>query len=355
MELFDHRRIEALKLMCKERVLLTTLVTRHVKMTEQFANSYVSAMFRAGEVLGHEELCDIVQDEGTSACSLLPHDILSDMSGNWDDPCRAPCGFSADMNANELTLHAHARAQIHKSLFKLQEKFDIKGGISSMGPYAETAGAAVTSSTKPSSPPPTTPRGSSGGLYRRKSSGSLYEGNNNTSLSSRFNPLHYSLPLLWDSLAIENMPYGRHVNGGKKGKRSSGNQGNQSRSKKARLSSTQTKENAKTKSKTRSTEAVGWSDVAKFFQPVAVQSTSLSNEEKKKNSSSKTNASNIFAPVFRELDSFPEVSGSGWSDSDDSDEEDISEEAVLSRHQVVLDSMKKKLDTALEAKQKSRK
>ena len=359
--MLDHRRLEALKLMCQERVLIATLVSRYTKMSEQFANAYVSAMVRSGEALGHEDLCEIVQDESTCSCTMLPYDILSDVTGGWDDPCRPSCGFSADLNADELTKRSHARAQLHKSLFKLQDKFDIKGGVSTIGPYSESSSSGDTggsSGNQSGSVSSTVSRGVNGNLKRRQINDSVKAHGthfNNSSVMARFNPLHYSLPLLWDSVAMENMPYGRYVVGGKKGKRTSGNcnTNNQNRQKKVRLSTSPQKENARRVTKMKSTEAIDWSDVAKHFQPVAVGVKPFSTTPVKK--SPEESCTHIFAPVFHELKVDPVVPGAGWSDSDDSDEEDITDQAVLARHQSVLDSMKHKLDAALEAKQKSRK
>ena len=67
---------------------------------------------------------------------------------------------------------------------------------------------------------------------------------------------------------------------------------------------------------------------------------------------------NIFAPDVRKLDKpvweeSKEESSSDY-DGDDSTVEDISDEAVLARHQKVLDHMKEKLDVAMEQRSKTR-
>ena len=315
-------------------------------MSEQFAHSYVSAMVRCGEALGHEELCEIIQDNQTSSSSLLPYDILSDATGSWDDPCRPLSGFSIGLNADELTKRAHARAQIHKSLFKLQEKFDIKGGVSSVGPYDDsTSGDGCGKHGKANNSLTPIGRNGTSGILRRKSD--LNRSNSNLSASmARYNPLHYSLPLIWDTVAMENMPYGRHSVGGKRGKRSQGGGvGDSSRMKKSRISTNHAKENTGSKSKIKSTEAIKWEDVSRYFQPVSVGVNNASLTPKKKASLNSENCIHIFAPIVKELEIEAEQLGSGWSENDDSDIEDITEEAVLARHQSVLDSMKEKFSS----------
>ena len=94
---------------------------------------------------------------------------------------------------------------------------------------------------------------------------------------------------------------------------------------------------------------IDWRDVAKIFQPVSLPSLSPSAAKKEKEQHHVVRAgSTIIAPFCRKVDQTP-------PDSDDGSvsEEDVSDEAMLQRHQVVLDRMKEKLDRVMAARQQT--
>eukprot|EP00594_Rhizosolenia_setigera_P004311 CAMPEP_0178941062 /NCGR_PEP_ID=MMETSP0789-20121207/1177_1 /TAXON_ID=3005 /ORGANISM="Rhizosolenia setigera, Strain CCMP 1694" /LENGTH=1778 /DNA_ID=CAMNT_0020620213 /DNA_START=199 /DNA_END=5535 /DNA_ORIENTATION=+ len=343
LALLDERRMNALRLQCEERALLTNLVCRYVRIVEPFANAYVSSMVRAGIALGHDEVCEIAQDNSTSASSLLPYDIFGDMSegtGQWEDPCRPVNGYTAGLNAEELTRRAHSRALIQKSLYKLQDKFDIRGGTPNIGPYSER------SNTSSGLPPIGSPHGRSSNSRRKSTFDKLF------SIGSK--PIHVSLPLEWDNRDMENMPYGIFSTSSKGRRRSSQPQ---SATKRHRVSGT----HGSSSKIRRSTEAVDWSEVSQLFQVVA--SASSQKKETPVVQKAPTTApapAVIFAPFCREVQTSLLESGNGWSDDEDGsnvsdEEEDISDEAILKRHQEVLDSMKEKIDSSFEKTQNNRK
>lgn len=92
----------------------------------------------------------------------------------------------------------------------------------------------------------------------------------------------------------------------------------------------------------RSTEPIDWYEVANLFQPVAVP-------DQVAPTGSIEQSVNIFAPDVRKLDRpVWELTEEDYSDNvDESEAEDISDDAVLARHQKVLDLMKQKLDVAM--------
>ena len=115
----DHQRMEALKAKVHERTLLAALISRRTKMSEAFSHSYTSAVVRAGEALGHEDICDVAQDEAAKASTLMPYDFFDDELGAWEDPCRPSGGFIAGLTGDELVHRAHARAMLQKSMRRL--------------------------------------------------------------------------------------------------------------------------------------------------------------------------------------------------------------------------------------------
>lgn len=348
-KLLDIRREMALKYLCQERVLLANLLSRHVNISEFFSNAYVSSLVRAGEALGHEDLCELVHDEECLSSSLLPYDIIVDVSGAWEEPCQPDGGFTLKLTVDELSKRAHARARIQKSLFKLQEKFGIKGGVRNAGSYVD-AGATSTDAVSSSPPSLQSPlsRSTSAGIKRRSSSGSVqnadlsYSPGLTSGMAQVFNPAHYSVPLQWDLDDSHNKPYGIHGVQGKKGKRSG------YLSKKARHGHSSPSSSNKIDNKEghlrKPTAPIDWLQVAKRFHSVTnVEPPSQAVCKEKTDST----ALIIIAPIVHELND--DVHLNCGSDSESDLEEDITDEAVLARHQKVLDDMKHKLELAIEA------
>jgi len=373
----DKRRIDALKARSQERTLLAALMSRRATISESFSHAYVSSMVRAGEALGHENLCEAVQDDTLMCSTLLPYDILNDTTGAWEDPCRPQGGFAVDLTGDSLTRRAHARAMIQKSVRKIQDRHGIKGGVPNAGPYTgrdpSSPNTASTGRISPSvaswqSPPHSLSRSGSG--LKRKSSfsgiseasiGGTASGLTFPGSATLFNPNHYSPPFVWDNDDLENMPYGRYC----KGRRSMsvGRQGSRERIDNKRARSSTQLESSNLSSTTnrpkvvaRSTEEIEWADVADMFQPVVsvargptdrAQATVGNSISTKQEKSSSVIPSTIFAPFCREF----EISALDIISETDSEEEDISDDAILARHQYVLDHMKRKLDIAMAARQ----
>ena len=394
----DNQRVEALKAKVKERTLLATLMSRRTKISEAFSNSYTSAMIRAGEALGHEQLCDIGQDELVHASTLLPYDVFDDDVGAWEDPCRPSSGFVSGLSGEELTRRAHGRAMIQKSMKKLQDRYGIKGGTPSAGPYVDSAQSKSDTGrgTGGGMKSPSLSRTSSG-LKRKSSFSSVLD--SGSAKSSLFRPSHYSAPLIWDSDDWENLPYGRHctlnlavTSRGRPFASSSGSV--EERTKKRRRSSADTsnsltpspKPTAGTISadipddKARflhcSTGEIQWTHVAEMFEPVALngQIDSSKRTQPSPSPSAKSNSEMpddvrtlsasskgppIIAPFCHEFDCSV-LDEESEDEASFAEEEDLRDEVVLARHQEVLDDMKQKLEHAmrmrqqLQDKQKSR-
>mmetsp|Transcript_16411 Transcript_16411/g.15859 ORF Transcript_16411/g.15859 Transcript_16411/m.15859 type:complete len:522 (-) Transcript_16411:153-1718(-) len=365
----DDLRMCALRARSQERVLLAALISRHVRMSDSFANAYTSSMIRAGEALGYEDLCEIVQNEGAFASTLMPFDILSDSTGAWEDPCRPPSGFVPGLTGDELTEKAHARALIQKSLRKIQDRYRIEGGSSNAGPYTDlnntsSSGDADTiSSVLSTSSPKTIPslNRSLSGLKRKPSfaeAKGLILGTPSSAVSALFNPNHYSSPFIWDNEDVENMPYGRHdeCSGDKPRKISIDVRlslgGGGKRVCRSPTSKANDYANFSKSGNHRSTHEIEWANVAAMFQPVCSTERSSSHTRSISAHGHSTPVplgSNIIAPYCRLIDvsNLPEE-----SDSDESDlEENISDEKILERHQKVLDGMKEKLDALMEVRQ----
>jgi len=399
----DHQRMEALKAKVHERTLLAALISRRTQMSEVFSNSYTSAVVRAGEAIGHEDICDVAQDEAAKASTLMPYDFFDDELGAWEDPCRPSGGFVAGLTGDELIQRAHARAMLQKSMRKLQNRYAIKGGALDAGPYTDAvskgdaAGAAVAASLKS----PSLSRSSSS--LKRKSSFSSMEGGGGGSRNTLFRPAHYSAPLLWDCEDIDNLPYGRHTEinltargrspsmarfGGftfnsalerpKKRRRSSGADDDGSATPMSVSPGPDDStsgslpgifgENTDNDPLPRSTVEIYWTHVADLFEPVELEvdgsrktqatpspRASLSAERPidKVDKSSPSKKGPIIAPFCREFDcSQLDEDDSGESNgADDGEDEILSDEAVLARHQAVLDDMKEKLEHAMKVRQ----
>jgi hypothetical protein len=178
-----------------------------------------------------------------------------------------------------------------------------------------------------------------------------------------YNPRHYSTPLLWDADNVENTPYGKHMKGFRQRSFSLGRQSfsesaddNEStgRSKKrlrisradsVSISCPPTDEDSL--SLPRSTQEIAWVDVAQIFKPVALAGPTTPTARSGDDEEPETSARTIIAPFCRKVERPPAMS----DDEGLEEEEDISDEAVLARHRVVLDRMKQKLDKVMEARQ----
>jgi len=397
-------RSKVSELRAVERALLCTLLSRNVTASESFANVYVHNMVRAGEAIGHERMCDMIQSyegeniDGSNLAmecgisTLLPYDIIVDDQGWWQDPGRFEGGFTPGLTAQELLRRAHARAQIQRSLFKIQEKHGIKGGAKSAGVYGEPAASTAQAPISPAA------RG-----VKRKFL-LAQEVNQSNSFS---HPPHYSAPLVIDTDDIENTPYGRYESKSSSrgrslsrtsfssGKRPRGGGGGGASSSAASASPphqqnvsstsistaavaaasaslmTPTKDasldqNPSSPWKYIHTRPIDWRDVVGQFQPVSLpgelqHQQHLGGEDCSGGGSSGSKGNkndkgeqlvHIFAPVFRKLVG-SEITGDNVEENapqveDGDSEEDISDNAVLARHQEVLDLMKKKLDVVME-------
>ena len=332
-------------------------------MSESFAHAYTSSMIRAGEVLGYEALCEMVKEDNTQTCSLLPFDVLTDTSGVWEDPCKTSSGYSFNLVGEELTRRAHARAVICKSLKKLQDRYSIMGGTTYEGPYGEPSSsrgepflrraASISLPLKPSVP--SLNRSSS--ILKRKSSFCSTTDVNVAPTSSVPTLAHsscYSTPYFIDMDESENRPYGRY------GTDDYAKSPCEIRpftftnpAKRMRLA-TQPKDLLMT----RSTYEIEWSDIANLFQTITsvnnsgdkLLSRTLSSQSEMMFSSSSLANSTIFAPYCRKL-------GDGHIETldchEDSDtEEDLSDCRLLNSHQIVLDKMKEKLDAIMAIRRK---
>jgi hypothetical protein len=361
VQLLDEARTNALKAKCRERVLLAAIVSQRATMSESFAHAYVSSMVRAGEALGHGDLFELVQDEATATATMIPYDIFSDESGAWEDPCRPVAGYTSNSTGEDLVRRAHARGMILKSLKKMQDRSNIKGGTPDSGPYMERSQSQSTSGGEKAAH--RTPSGS-----RRKASFSITDshvqagtGSGRATSINQYNPQHVSTPLFWDGTSIENLPYGKHPylsrprvlsissqlmgkDDAKDGRKKGRGRGSPN------VSSQPVVEEKPLDGRIcRSTEAVDWADVAKVFQSVNLAGTgrkrsksiALPAHPPPRNPQGKT----IFAPFCNRIDD-SQIAG-GESEAED---EDLSDEAILARHDVVLAQMKERLDKFMEGR-----
>lgn len=340
--LLDTLRIEALKAKVQERVLLATLVSKHGKMSEMFSNAYVSAIIRAGEALGHEDVCEIAQDEACRASTLLPYDFFHDHTGLWEEPCRPQLGVHPDSTGKELKRRAHAKSIIQKSMKKLQDCLGLQGGAKDGGPYFSQ------STSGPSSSPSGTPTAKEAVLIRTNSASFKRKGSQiwDTTVmpgvgmtgvpDSIFNPDHWMEPMLWDNNSTANTPYGRHQVGLRPSIYSVG--GSLSESKWKQLKP------FPAALQNRSTHEIKWEDVASMFLHGGSTRKIVLDLGGDAGSKKKT----IVAPFVRSFD-IKSLNANAKNDADHSDE-DISDETILRRHQEILDNMSKKI-TALTEKQ----
>lgn len=304
-------------------------------MSEAFSNAYVSSIVRAGVALGHENVCEMGQDEGCRASTMLPYDYFHDNFGVWEEPCRPTTGYHDAVGGEELKKQAHARSVIQKSMKSLQNRLGLKGGITDGGPYFTASSANASAPSTPTTVQPIV-RTASGSLKRRGSSGdgAAVAAPQDTT----FNPDHSVEPMQWNPNDVVNLPYGEHELSASE----------QKKLKTAHPSDAKQGEGASLAAQYRSSQELEWEDVANmFFHGGSTRNIDINYDF---GSSDQLGKKKIFAPYVRTFD---------WSafkleteaESDDaSSDEDISDDTVLQRHQDVLDEMKLKLDAALETR-----
>lgn len=366
VQLLDETRMNALKAKCRERVLLAAVVAQRATMSETFAHAYVSSMVRAGEALDHGELFELVQDEETSTSTMIPYDIFSDETRAWEDPCRPVSGFHPNLTGEDLVRRAHARGMIIKSLKKMQDRNNIKGGTPDSGPYAERIQSQGQSLNEAKALQRT-----SSGNSKRRTSFSLVEksvqagtGSSKAMSLSQYNPHHVSTPLFWDTTSIENMPYGQHSKVSKT--RSSSISVTKDDGKESLIRGQSGVSNTATPIQSvgsigedhgdeifrRSSEEVDWAEVAKGFLTVDLGGGPIPSRRRSSKVNSPTqnyprNHGNktIFAPFCNRIDDANIV-----GEESGSEEEDLSDETIQMRHKVVLDNMKARLDKFMEGR-----
>jgi hypothetical protein len=359
VDFLDEARLGALRAKSEERVLLATLIARKTLMSESFAHAYVSSMVRAGEAIKHGRLFEIVQDEEVLASTMVPYDIFTDDTGAWEDPCKPDDCFTEGLSGDELTRRAHARAMIQKSLRKLQDRHHIRGGTSIYGPFVDSTSdlSYVNNGTRVKDRPSLVPQRS--GLKRRASSmiePPVVPGTGSAAAKSWavYHPRHFSSPLEWDPDDAENLPYGLHPRNDRirflsvvNPRRSDHHNGASGLRRSTSITIHQSSPSYTSNVESclhRSTHEIDWGDIASTFQSVELQRKST----RYKLSEPETPAAldgTIFAPFFCEVQD--DLSS---DDTESETEEDLTEATVLSRHQVVLDGMKAKLEAYLEAR-----
>eukprot|EP00429_Kryptoperidinium_foliaceum_P008926 CAMPEP_0176010860 /NCGR_PEP_ID=MMETSP0120_2-20121206/4989_1 /TAXON_ID=160619 /ORGANISM="Kryptoperidinium foliaceum, Strain CCMP 1326" /LENGTH=1711 /DNA_ID=CAMNT_0017343711 /DNA_START=100 /DNA_END=5235 /DNA_ORIENTATION=- len=358
LDYLDETRKCALHSKSQERALLAALISRKATMSLSFSHAYVSAMVRAGEALGHGELFEVVQNEEVNVSTMIPYDVFTDESGAWEDPCRPINGYNASHNGDDLMRQAHARAMIQKSLKKLQERHNIKGGTSIPGAYTDPPAAAAGSDAR-STASNTYATSSKGAWLKRKPSFSVPPVQRGTGSAaatswSLYEPKHTSAPLSWSSDCVENTPYGKHNSASKPRSLSlsqftlqfPGRRGRQARSVSVASAEAPNKPiESDGGGMKRSTLEIPWGDVAGIFQNVNLPGT-----PRQLDTPATPRSRTIFAPSIRQV-KFEDLGTN--SDNDSDGEEDLSEEMVLTRHQVVLDKMKEHLSAFFDARKKS--
>ncbi len=340
VELLDSLRTDALRAKTQERVLLAALVSRCGNMTEAFSNAYVSSIVRAGVALGHENVCEMGQDEMCRASTLLPYDYFHDNFGVWEEPCRPVAGYHAAVGGDELKRQAHARSLIQKSMMRLQNRLGLKGGITDGGPYFPIVSPLKTSTPLTQAAIPPLVKTPSGTLKRRGSYDNLgTPGPGEQDLT--FNPDHTVDPMPWDPNEVGNLPYGEHEFGGKP-------VGIFATEKKS-LPGEEDKDyhRASLAASYPSTQELEWEDVANmFFHGGSTRSIDINYDF---DSQDQLGKKKIFAPFVRAYD-FTSINQEKEAEGETNSDEEICDEMILQRHQKGLDEMKMKLDTALESR-----
>ncbi|CAB9500235.1 expressed unknown protein [Seminavis robusta] len=356
----DDCRLSALHSRSQERVLLASLISLKSTMSESFAHAYVSSMVRAGDALGHEELAEIVSDEEMKLSSMLPYDILRDQQGNWEDPCRPAEGYSPNLTGDVLTKVAHARAMIQKSLRRLQDRHNIKGGTPTFGAYIDPlsgqgqstapGSAASTASSKAvngTSTPKTWSRRKGATMFVAEGPVPNGTGSAQATNWSLYDPKHYSAPLLWNCDAAENTPYGSTT----QLKRSGSMQGANLKKKGPSATDAEGQIVPKEISLGRTTHGIDWHTIADYFDHVKLPGSGGGSAPQAPapvdSATPAPNLKTIVSPFCRVLEHSPVA-----SDDESDTEEDLSDESVLARHQIVLDGMKEKLTAFMEARKR---
>jgi hypothetical protein len=366
VDYLEEARLCALRAKAQERTMLAALISRKAMMSESFANAYVSSMVRAGEALGHDNLFEAVQDVDANISSMIPFDILTAEGDLWEEPCKPEGSFTAGMTGDDLLRRAHARAMLQKSLRKLQERNQIRGGMPNQGPYADQLRHGTSGGSEQ---PAASPRV---GSKRKGTFGdSLPPGGTGSAKAkawSVYEPNHYSAPLEWQAEHSETMPYGLHRVGERVRSLSlslSARSGEPRSLKKAKRSSSfsgatsVTVENVKAEDGVpKSTREINWGDIAGIFQSVELPKKSPpparsggkgDHAESGMSSGGGSIGRAIYAPYFGEID----FNGLQGEESDESEgDEDLSDEAFVVRHQLVLDAMKARHAALLEARRR---
>jgi hypothetical protein len=194
-----------------------------------------------------------------------------------------------------------------------------------------------------------------------------------------YDPNHAARPLEWKPDHSENTPYGLHRVGEKVRSLSvslSARSGEPRSIKKAKkaisAATTQTSVSlASQKSSSdpgelrvpKSSREIDWADIAGIFQSVEVPRKSPPTKTSDKGqpgksskghgpSSSGVAGRTIFAPYCKKIDPDAIIAAGEEDEEPETEEEDVSDETVLARHQVVLDKMKAKLALFLEARKR---
>lgn len=355
LDYVDELRKSALHSKSQERALLAALISRKATMSLSFSHAYVSAMVRAGEALGHGELFEVIQNEQVHVSTMIPYDVFTDESGAWEDPCRPPNGYNQRLTGDDLMRQAHARAMIQKSLKKLQERHNIKGGTTVSGAYVDPPAPSSTNAKSPSTAAVSSRPAS---LKRRPSfsEAPIQPGTGSAPATnwSLYEPKHLCPPLEWNSELPENTPYGKHDS--KRAPRAlSVSQFSlklpptRGRGKSTKAVNTELLQPIKEPEPDegpvkRSTREIPWVDIAGIFQIVNGPGTPRQPE-----TPAAPKGRNIFAPIIRQV-GLDDVSDNS-EDESSCEEEDLRDETVLARHQEVLDRMKEHLSAFFAARQ----
>jgi len=357
----DDVRICALQLRAQERVLLANLLSLKSVMSESFAHAYVSSMVRAGDALDHDNLAQIVSDDDLKISSLLPYDILKDETGAWEDPCRPVKGYTPNLTGDVLTKIAHARAMIQKSMRRLQDRHNIKSGTPTSGAYTDMLGGTgpngATTFANSGSKTPTSGSSTPRSWNKRKgsvSAGPIVSGtgSSNATSWSLYEPKHFCEPIDWTPSNAANSPYGRYTSASrqriKPGPPAKGEVKPTSLS--IDIKTIDSVSGDQVGPCIRGTHEIAWESVAGSFHAVAVKGMGGSSPHANAAPVEKPSFSTqtIISPFCRELTASPVASDSEESDT----EEDLSHEAVLGRHQVVLDEMASRLTAFMEARKR---
>lgn len=364
VDYLDEVRLCALRAKAQERTMLASLISRTAMMSEPFANAYVSSVVRAGEALGHENLFEAVQDIESNTSSLMPYDILTAEGELWEEPCKPERSFTAGMTGEDMMRRAHARASLQKSLRKLQERNQIRGGIHNHGPFAEHLGRSP--SAVASAQPAASPRV---GHKRKAAFGEILPSGGTGSARAKtwsvYEPVHFSAPLDWQPDHSENMPYGLHRVGERVRSLSlslSARSGEPRNIKKAKRSSSFSGaavlvETVKPEDGLpKSTQEINWGDIAGIFQsvelpkkaPPAKAGDKGQHGESVKSSGEVGTSKTIYAPYCGVIDLDTLQDDETLSEVED----DLNDETILARHQVVLDAMKARHAAFLDARRK---